>query len=280
VVLTSPVRPAPRGGFLAPLALLLVRRAPLVRRASPLLAALVALALWLTTSLAGAFTPPEPVGHVNDLTHRLSAADQAYLEDKLTRYERGTTNQIAVLVLDSLEGEPIEDVAFTTFRAWKIGQKGKDNGVLLLLATGDRRTRIETGKGVGGELTDLQTNDILKQRVGPRLKVNDLRGAIDGGTDGIIQALGGNSAAPRTPGSARPVGRQKATPGAVCLWAVLILLVFILLMYLGRRGGGGGGGGGFIFLPGGGGGGGGGGDDGGFSGGGGESGGGGSSDSY
>jgi len=60
----------------------------------------------------------------------------------------------------SLGGEPIEDIAYTTFNTWKIGQHGADNGVLLVLAPGDRRVRIETGKGVGGALTDLQANDI------------------------------------------------------------------------------------------------------------------------
>jgi uncharacterized protein len=284
VVVTSPVWSvilAPFGALLA----LLVRPSSLARRASPLVGALCALAVWLTSSLAGAFTPPPaPVGHVNDLTHHLSAADQQYLDDKLARYEQGTTNQIAVLVLDTLGEDTIEDAAFTTFQAWKLGQKGKDNGVLMMLVTGDRRTRIETGKGVGGDLTDLQTNDILKRRVGPRLAAGDLRGAIDSGTDGIIQALGGNSAAPRTINHGRQPAPQKASPARVIFWVVILVVIFVFIVM--RRGGGGGGGGGILFLPGfgggggDGGGGGGGGGDGGFSGGGGESGGGGSSDSY
>lgn len=261
------------------------------------LAALVALALSLVAPAARAFVPPPNAGFVTDTAHVLSPRDVAYLDAKLEAEQRATGNDIAVLVVGSLGGESIDDVAYDTFNAWKLGQKGADNGVLLVIAPAERKIRIETGKGTGGALTDLQSNDIIRRTIGPLLREGRYRDAIDAGTTEIADAL-------RRGG----VHGRRGAPGAggadVALSLVLagVLLVVMILASIARRGGGGGGGrwrggggGGGIFVPpiilpppddrdrggwGGGGWGGGGGGGGGFPGGGGESGGGGSSDSY
>lgn len=252
--------------------------------------ALVALAsLLLAPRLLWAFTPPPIAGHVTDTAGKLSAAERAYLNDKLDRYRRESGNEIAVFLTGSLEGESIEDVAYTTFNTWQIGKKDKDNGVLLVIAPNERKTRIETGRGVGGDLTDLQSSDILRNEVSPRLKRDDFRGAIDAGTTAIMAALGGSSDVPKA--APRPIGNRPGTlrdyvsSGHVVNF-ILVLVIFIIALNRRGGGGGGGGGGGFIFWPGGGGGGGGwgggggGGGGGGFSGGGGSSGGGGASGDY
>jgi LemA protein len=243
---------------------------------------LLALASFLLSISALAFTPPPIQGHVTDVAGKLSASDRAFLNDKLDKYRQQSSNEIAVFLAGPLDGESIEDVAFTTFNTWKIGQKGKDNGVLLVIAPTDRKVRIETGKGVGGSLTDLQANDIIRKEISPRLKVNDFRGAIDRGTTAIMADLGGAGAPPRTAPSAGPTPQgQSRTCGGAVLFLLIIILVVVLLS---RMSGGGGGGGGGFFVGGGGGGGGGwgggGGGGGDYGGGGGESGGGGSSDSY
>src|SRR5262249_55201901 len=146
---------------------------------------------------------------------KLSAPDRASLEGKLERYRVTTTNEIAVLMVDSLAGDNIDDAAYVTFNAWKLGQSGKDNGVLLMIAPNERKIRIETGKGVGGRLTDLQSNDIIRKRIAPRLKEERFREAVDEGTDGIIEALGSSGGST----AIKPIGRL----------LLIVILVSVLL---------------------------------------------------
>jgi uncharacterized protein len=253
-------------------------------------AVLVAIAVLLVGGAALAFAPPRQEGHVTDTAVRLDGQDDRFLEQKLEAMRRADGYEIAFLLVGSLDGETIEDVAYTTFAAWKLGQKGADNGVLVVIAPNDRKVRIETGKGAGGGLTDLQTNDIIRNVIGPLLKQDRFRDAIAAGADAIDKAMreGGVAGKPVAPGAGN---QSKPLPKPVAI--ALGIAVLFLFMWLGRnrRGGGGGGGGGFYISGGGGGGdwggGGGGGDWGGggggggdWGGGGGESGGGGSSDSY
>ncbi len=250
----------------------------------------LALALVLS-SPAYAYRPPLPQGYVTDAAGKLSAEDKAFLDARLGAFEHESGAQVFVFIPATLGGEPIEDVAYGTFQTWKIGQKGKDNGVLLLWAPTERRVFIATGKGVGGDLTDVESFRIV-QKMKPYLQANRNREALQVGTDSIMQAISGKAppdALPRRPG-AGPNDPQVAPVGAGDLFAVLcplfVLLFVIILVARSRRRGGGlpfpifwGGGG----WGGGGGGGWGGGDGGGggFSGGGGgESGGGGGGDSY
>ncbi len=246
------------------------------------LAGMVALALVLWPAPALAFTPPSIQGHVTDLAGKLTPDQRADLEARMEAENRDTGDEIAVLILPALDGETIEDVGYATINAWKLGKHGKDNGVLLALALADHRVRIETGKGVEGQLTDLQTQDIIQLRIVPMLKQDRFYEAIRDGTDAIAMTLSGH--APALPREMPPrVDRQ--TPGPVTIIAFLLLAALIL--WLRMRGGGGGGG--FWYGGGGGwgggggggwGGGGGGGDGGGFTGGGGSGGGGGSSGSW
>jgi uncharacterized protein len=275
-----PVAPARAGG------------APRTRRARPAggllalaLGALVAIVFGALPALA--FTPPPIDGHVTDTAGKLTAPQRQALNAKLDDVRQRAGYEIAVLLAGSLEGETIDDVAYATFNAWKLGQKGKDNGVLLVIAPSERRVRIETGKGVGGDLTDLQSNDIIRTNVAPHLQQNRFFEAVDEGTNAIVSTLThgeinpGPSKARRPP----PPAHRSRGVGNVGVIVFVVLLVVVNL-FLRRRGGGW-----FFFWPGGGGGGwgggggdgggwGGGGGGGGFTGGGGESGGGGSSDEY
>ncbi|RYE84035.1 MAG: hypothetical protein EOO75_18615, partial [Myxococcales bacterium] len=191
-------------------------------------------AVLLSATVAAAYTPPPIAGHVNDTSGQLAFSDRTQLDSKLARFRQQKGDQVAVLVVPSLGDEPIEDVAHATFNSWKLGEAGKDNGVLLVIAIADRRMRIETGRGVGDRLTDLQSNEILRERVGPRMKQNDLRGAIDAGTDGIIAALGGDPVAARPGAVTRrnpPVAVQKpASPIQIGLGILVGILVLILFL--------------------------------------------------
>ena len=250
--------------------------------------------LLLLGGSARAFNVPKQTDYVTDLTGKLTPAELADLDNRLGDYERKTTNQVFVLLTPSLEGESIEDVGYQLIQTWRPGQKGKDNGVVLVIATGERRIRIETGKGVGGNLTDLQSNDIIRRRIAPLMREDRIHDAILAGVDGIAEALSGGATTRRVPGQ-RPADWQQQPPVVLphwfdlCFWGFILFIVLMLLLRASRHprrrtywGGPPFIGGGFGGWGGGGGGGGGGGDGGsGFSGGGGgEGGGGGSSDSY
>jgi len=238
-----------------------------------------------TPAVAARFVPPPLEGHVVDGTNTLTGEQRAEIDRKLEDFRQRTGFAIVAFVVPSLEGSTIEDVAYDTFNTWKVGEAGKDNGVLLVIAPNDRRSRIETGKGVGGALTDLESAEILRGYVTPAMRDGDLRRAVDDGTSAIEKALsdelpiGANGTPAERPAPA-PSWTHWLFIGVILLVGLLALisptfrwvLLGILQGLIFNRGGGGRGG----FSGGGFGGGGG----GGYSGGGGSSGGGGASDSY
>ncbi len=255
-----------------------------------------ALLIAVALLLVAAYTAPPLNGHVVDTTSSLSSADVRDLD--LTLDAMGNSGGFALVVLvTNLDGVPIEDVAYTAFNTWGIGEKGKDNGVLLVIAPKDRRVRIETGKGIGGALPDLKTNDIIRHSIEPHLQQGQLRNAIEGGAIAISQALRADESWKRS--EPQRDGRATGTTASPSsgTWRVIggIAVVLVLLFVFGRRrrlgggrfggwgggfGGFGGGFGGFGGGRSGGGWGGGGGGGSGYSGGGGHSGGGGSNESY
>ena len=248
-----------------------------------------ALLVALVVALGGAYTPPQLHGHVVDTTGSLKPDEVRELD--LTLDAMGNDGGFALVVLvTDLNGAPIEDIAYTAFNTWGIGEKGKDNGVLLVIAPKDRRVRIETGKGVGGALPDLKTNDIIRQKINPYLQQGQLRTAIEDGSIAIAAALRDDTSWRRSETKPRGDGGAGASTSSTSwiIGAVVIVLV-LLALFRGRRRGlvgggpwwGGWGGGGFGGGLGGGGGGlGGGGGGSGYSGGGGHSGGGGSNDTF
>jgi uncharacterized protein len=227
---------------------------------------LIALAVLLASpaTARGAFVVPPIEGHVTDPAGVLTPEERADLEQRLAAHMARSGAEIAVFLVGSLQGETIEDVAYRTFNTWRIGREKLDNGVLLVIAPKERRLRIETGKGIGGQLTDLQASDIIEQRIVPELRAGRTHDAVAAGVDAIAAALASPSRPPET------------IPPTFLMGALVLLLIlaFVLRRFFflvpwfwwGGRGGGGGGGG---FFGGGGG--------GGYSGGGGRSGGGGAS---
>lgn len=157
-----------------------------LRRALATLAFVLTL---LVSVRARAFEVPELSGRVVDQAGKLTDAERATVEAKLAAFDQETTNQIVVFITPSLQGQTIEDVSYKVAKKWGLGKAGKDNGVLLTIATNDRRIRIETGKGVGDRLTDLQSNDIIMKRIGPELKRENFFLGINNGLDDIIGAL-------------------------------------------------------------------------------------------
>ena len=221
---------------------------------------------------SGAFDiPAKPAARVNDYALVLDDASKAAIEGKLAEFERESSSQVVVAIIPSLDGQAIEDVAVRVVETWGLGQKDRNNGVLLLVAMSDRRARIEVGYGLEDRLTDALSRRILEDRLFPAFRTGDPAGGVLATCDGIIAATRGAYASPPR--------KRKTAPLISVLLPLTILIVFILIGLQrgsGMTGGGrrrtyrsgpiwwGGGGGGF----------------GGFSGGGGMSGGGGASGSW
>ena len=144
------------------------------------LSILVALVATLFAANAMAFTsPPSPApkSWISDPSHVLSDAAHARLDQKLRQINQSSANELAALILPTLDGADIADVGDLTSKAWGVGKKDLDNGVLVVLAMREHKSRISTGKGVEGDLPDLKCNDILNN-ARPYLRRGDIEGAL------------------------------------------------------------------------------------------------------
>ena len=156
----------------------------------------IALLAGATTAAAQSLTFPQQTGRVTDEAGILDAATRAALVQKLAALEAKTTDQLFVATVKSLQGTSIEDYANRLFRQWGIGQKGKNNGVLLLVAPTDRKVRIEVGYGLEGTLTDAASKLIIENSIIPRFRANDLPGGITRGVDNLVGLLSGDAPVP------------------------------------------------------------------------------------
>lgn len=235
---------------------------------------------------------PALAGRVVDDAHVLPTDEQARLTQKLADLESKTSRQLVVVTVPSLQGREIEDYGYQLGRAWGIGQKGINNGTLLIVAPTEHKVRIEVGYGLEGILTDAMTSVILQSKVLPAFKAGDIPGGIEAGTDALIEQMSLDPSTAEAKAAAAKAqveqvqyrsSSRHSNPLSVIFTILFVLFVFGGL-FRGRRGLGGlwpllflgglGGGGGRDDGWGGGGGG------GGFSGGGGSFGGGGSSGSW
>ena len=155
---------------------------------------LLVLALLLIGAPALADTLPVPAlsGRVVDQAGILNSAEEGRLTTKLKNLEDNTSIQLVVVTLPSLRGTPIEDWGLTLGRTWGIGQKGKDNGMLLIVAPNDRELRIEVGYGLEGTLPDATANAIIRNVIVPRFKAGDMADGISDGVDAIVAVLSGS----------------------------------------------------------------------------------------
>ncbi|MFN0158544.1 MAG: TPM domain-containing protein [Bacteroidota bacterium] len=130
-------------------------------------------------------------GRVNDTAGILFPNTIDDLEALLKTHEDSTSNQVAVLTIVSLDGEPIENYSMRVVETWKLGHKGKDNGVLLLVARDDREVRIEVGYGLEGSLPDITCSRIVQNEIIPRFKDGDFDGGVRAGVTSILAAIKG-----------------------------------------------------------------------------------------
>ena len=133
---------------------------------------------------------------VTDLTSTLDASQLQTLETKLAAFEKAKGSQIAVLVLPTTQPEVIEQFAIRVVEVWKLGRKGVDDGVLLLVAKDDRKLRIEVGYGLEGALNDATAKRIVAEVISPAFKQGDFYGGIDAGVTSIIKVIEGEPLPP------------------------------------------------------------------------------------
>jgi len=153
--------------------------------------AIVVLGMVAWSGLAAAVDVPYLSGRVVDEAGILSPDARAKIGAMSQAREQATGDQIAVLTMPSLEGESIEGFATRVFDAWKLGAKGKDNGVLLIVAPNDRKMRIEVGYGLEGSMTDAASSRIIREVMAPKFKKNDYDGGIADGVAAIVMTLEG-----------------------------------------------------------------------------------------
>lgn len=173
---------------------------------------------------------PNPPNLVNDYTHTLTADQQQALEKKLVTFDDSTSTQIAVIIIESLEGAEISEYALQIGRSWGVGGADYNNGVVLLIAKSDRKINISTGYGVEGALPDITCKHIIDEIIKPNFRGNDYYRGINEGTDAIIKAVKGEYQTPRQKNKGNTSGR-----------IVLIIVIVIVLLTIFSRGGGSGG---------------------------------------
>jgi uncharacterized protein len=191
----------------------------------------------------------KPQGYVSDFAHVIDPNSRAQLESYAAAVERATGVEIALVTLPSLQGEPVEDVANTIFRAWGVGKKGKDEGILLLLAIGERRNRLEVGYGLEPILPDGFAGSILRA-MRPALRQQRYGEALYAAAEtiGTTVAKSKNvSLNAQLPRRSTPDDGGEIPVGWLILGGIGLLL---LLSRRGRRGSGGYGGGSGGFWPG------------------------------
>src|SRR3989344_35508 len=137
------------------------------------------------------YNPGSPQGFVSDFAGALEQDEHQALEAKITAFEKETSNEIAVVIIPSLQDDTIENFAVELFKEWGIGKKGKDNGVLILVALNDRKVRIEVGYGLEGVLTDAQSSWIITNTIRPAFREEKYYAGLDAAVDQIIAATKG-----------------------------------------------------------------------------------------
>lgn len=168
---------------------------------------------------------PALTGRIVDNANLLPAEDRAAIDSELAALEAKSTDQVAVVTLPSLDGYAIEDYGYQLGRKWGIGQKGKDNGVILIVAPSDRKVRIEVGRGLEPQMTDLMSKIIIENAILPKFRKGDFAGGIRDGVRDIKDVLLGDAEAVKE--------RAKGTGSGddVDLFSLILLLVFFAIVF-------------------------------------------------
>ncbi|MBL0200590.1 MAG: TPM domain-containing protein [Chitinophagaceae bacterium] len=175
----------------------------------------------------------KPTKLVIDFTGTLTPDQAQALENKLVAFDDSTSTQIAVVIVPSINGKDIADFNIDLGRAWGVGGKENNNGIVLLIAKNDRKLNIATGYGLEGALPDLTAKQIIDDIILPNFKGDDYYRGIEEGTDAIIQAVKGEYKAPAN------YNKGKKGSGGIGRIIFIIVMIVIFLAVSGGKGGGG-----------------------------------------
>lgn len=208
-----------------------------MRKASSVVLFICLLAVGTLACAAQPQFPPLS-GRVVDQAGLLSQGAERKLTAKLAAHEQATSQQLVVVTLKSLDGLTIDQYGYRLGRHWGIGQKGKDNGSLLIVAPNERKVRIEVGYGLEGTLTDALSFNIIDQVILPKFRKGQMQAGIVAGTDAILSALGGHY----TPTQAAPQGAEHQRSFGGLLMLLMLGLGFLPMVFgrgfgRGRHGG-------------------------------------------
>lgn len=183
---------------------------------------------------------PMPARLVNDLAGVLTPEQEAALEQKLVAYDDSTSNQIAVITVATLGDFAIEEVALQILRKWGVGNKEKDNGIVILAAIQDRKINIQTGYGMEGVVPDAIASTIIQNDIVPAFRTGNYYRGFDEATTEIFRAAAGEYQAPAGYADRGAKGR-----GGISLGKIIVAIVVLSIIF-GMFGGGGGRGGGYM----------------------------------
>lgn len=189
-----------------------------MRSLQRLAALLFVLAVLAAPATARALEVPQLQGYVNDYAGMISAPAKRELTAMLSDLERTDSTQIVVLTIPSLDGDSLEDFSIRVAEAWKIGQKNKDNGALLLVSKADHKIRIEVGYGLEGRLTDILSGAIIDNVISPDFRSGNFDLGFLQGAQAMIQAVRGEYTAPP------PKPRARSGGGGGLFFFILIVL--------------------------------------------------------
>lgn len=171
---------------------------------------------------AYAFTVPPYAGFVTDRVGVLTAEEQQNLEQTLSAYRAETSNEIAILIVSTLDGESIVDAAVETGRQWGVGQGDKNNGILLLIAISDREMFLATGYGLEGAVPDITARNIIDTKIAPFFKQGEYYQGLQSGITALKEAIGGEYVAEELPSAA-----------GFDLFQVIFFVIFFVFPWLG-----------------------------------------------
>jgi uncharacterized protein len=194
-----------------------------------LAALLVAMSMVLAAGSAWSLEAPPLRGRVNDMAGILSPDTITRLESALAAFEASDSTQVVVLTVPSLEGDTIEGFSIKTAQKWGIGQKGKDNGALLVVSKGDREVRIEVGRGLEGSLTDALSGRIIDHVIIPEFKKGDFNAGVEQGVEKIMAAVRGEYTGDGSAGGSSELDDETSS---LIFGAVICLVLMSILRFL------------------------------------------------
>lgn len=179
--------------------------------------------LWFV-SFAHAISFPKPVGFVNDFASLYSSRFRVDLEENLTAFKNQTGAEIAVVTIQSLAGADIDTYAVKLFENWKIGRKGLDNGILILIAKDERKIRIEVGYGIESYVTDGRAGEIIRNKMAPAFKSDDYEGGTLAAIGQLENYIGDKSIAPKE--------ERKSNDGETFLVLLILFAGYTFITYI------------------------------------------------